>query len=148
MTITIDKKFFIKLGIVAALCVVCFFLGRCSRSANVNSKLEQELENLDEMTQELYNDLIEAGLSIESAKHYSEQMQKMLNSMSSSMQQAKNQVEAFEQISKENQKIIDDFIKIYNKVAEDGLDALDLMIQKAEQYEKILNDVIAKEASK
>lgn len=136
MTITIDKKFFIKLGIVLALCVACFFLGRCSRSVNVSSKLEDELTNLDDMTQELYDDLINAGFSIESAKHHSEKMQQMLSSMSDSMKDAQKMADNAEKMAAENQKIIDELIEIYNKAAEDGLNALDKMVDKVEILEK------------
>ena len=136
MTITIDKKFFIKLGIVLALCVACFFLGRCSRSTNVSSKLGEELENLDDMTQELYDDLINAGFSIESAKHHSEKMQQMLNSMSDSMKDAQKQFEEAEQSFIETKKLIDDLKEIYNKAAEDGLNAVDKMVDKAVLLEK------------
>lgn len=146
MTITIDKKFFIKLGIVLVLCIVCFFLGRCSRSVNVSSKLENELENLDDMTQELYDDLIEAGFSIESAKHHSEKMQQMLNSMSDSMKDAQKLAENAEKASAENQKIIDDFMDVYTKAAIEGEDALDAMIRKSLEYESIIYKIITKEA--
>lgn len=147
MTITIDKKFFIKLGIVLALCVACFFLGRCSRSTNVSSKLGEELENLDDMTQELYEDLINAGFSIESAKHHSEKMQQMLNSMSDSMKDAQKQFEEAEKVSAENQKIIDDFMEVYKKAAVEGEDALDAMIRKALEYESIIYRMITEETS-
>lgn len=146
MTITIDKKFFIKLGIVLVLCIACFFLGRCSRSVNVSSKLENELKNLDDMTQELYDDLIEAGFSIESAKHHSEKMQQMLNSMSDSMKDAQKLAENAEKASAENQKIIDDFMDVYTKATIEGEDALDTMIRKSLEYESIIYKVITKEA--
>lgn len=137
--INIDKKFFIQIGIVIVLCLICFFIGRCNQPkiTDDGQKLIGYIEETDKVADEIYNDLIEAGCNMESAKQQSVLVKNLLGTLQSSTKSLEQEISSLKEATKVNNEVIGQLIEIHNAY-KDSSNVLDVMIEKAEKYEEII----------
>ena len=140
MTIEINKKFFIYVAVLVVACVGCFFAGRFVRFTKLDSgnKLIQLQEELEEEAQELLADLQRAGLSLEAAQAHTDFFRKTFTTWADNMSNLQDNTQQAANTSKADAELLDKLLDVYNKQASEGLDFIDMMIEKALLYEALL----------
>lgn len=137
----IFKKTLIYAGITVALCIVCFLIGKCSQKIDdVDKGLIDNIENASILTKEVYEDLMKAGCSVEAAKQQAKLIDSLMQTIQNSTQSAEEEIKSLKRINESNSKVINDMLNIYKSNC--NLNALDQMIEKAEKYEQILEEVL------
>lgn len=141
LTIEINKSFFIKIGIVIVLCVGCFFLGRCTAfNSKTEHKLIDALDDLSETNQAILKDLQDAGCSIEAAQDYADLFISILQDWSEANKKLEDMSSQMTDISRAQGRLIENMLSVYEKAVDEQLDALDIIIEKATEYERLLKE--------
>lgn len=141
LTVEINKNFFIKIGIVIVLCVGCFFLGRCTAfNSKTEHKLIDALDDLSETNQAILKDLQDAGCSIEAAQDYADLFISIVQDWQEANKKLENTSGQMTDVSRAQGKLIENMLSVYEKAANEQLDVIEVMIEKATEYERLLKE--------
>ena len=142
MEIKIDKNFFIKFGVVIALCAISFCAGRFIRFRGI-SKSSQQLESgivlAGSQADSIIDGLITSGYLLESSKTDGRAILNAFEKLQCSNEKFGVCIEEVIRTTESFAASTENFKSSYGDYAESINFALDLAIYNAEQYEALIN---------
>lgn len=141
MEIKIDKKFFIKLCIVAILCFASFCAGRFIRFRGVSGTSEQLVDGVvlsRETANKLANELNLGGSALNSANGYEQALLEGIGTLRKSSEVGRICTDAIEQSIKSDEKFNEELRRNVSGYFDAADFALELAIERAELYESIV----------
>lgn len=141
MEIKIDKKFFIKLGIIAILCFASFCAGRFIRFRGVSGTSEQLVDGVvlsRETANKLANELNLGGSALNSANGYEQALLEGIGMLRKSSEVGRICTDAIEQSIKSDEKFNEELRRNVSGYFDAADFALELAIERAELYESIV----------
>lgn len=144
MEIKIDKKFFITVGIVVALCIASFFAGRYTRFKGVSGSGEQLVEGII-LSRDTINTIADQLNIADAATKSADELGYAITSGLEKLQRG-NEVAEF--LAKEivrsienNKRNAEEIQSAYSGVSESAEYALELAISRAEEYERLIESL-------
>ena len=135
----INKETLIYVGIIVILCIISFLIGKCSQSSSdIGKGLIEGIDKSNEIANEIYEDLINAGCSIEAAEQQAKFVSDLLFTMQSSTEVLEKQIADIKSQNESNIIIINNLLEIYDNYSDYTDNVFDIMIEKAEKYEEII----------
>lgn len=141
MEIRIDKKFFIKLGIITILCFASFCAGRFIRFRGVSGTSEQLVDGVvlsRETANKLANELNLGGSALNSANGYEQALLEGIGMLRKSSEVGRICTDAIEQSIKSDEKFNEELRRNVSGYFDAADFALELAIERAELYESIV----------
>ena len=141
MEIKIDKKFFIKLGIVAILCFASFCTGRLIRFRGVSGTSEQLVDRVvlsRETADKLADELNLGGSALKSANGYEQAILEGIGTLRRSSEVGQLCTDAIKQSIESDEKFNEELRRNVSGYFDAADFAIELAIQRAELYESIV----------
>lgn len=141
MEIKIDKKFFIKLGIVAILCFASFCAGRLIRFRGVSGTSEQLVDGVvlsRETADKLIDELNLGGSALKSANGYEQAILEGIGTLRRSSEVGQLCTDAIKQSIESDEKFNEELRRNVSGYFDAADFAIELAIQRAELYESIV----------
>ena len=141
MEIKIDKKFFIKLGIVAILCFASFCTGRFIRFRGVSGTSEQLVDGVilsRETADKLVDELNLGGSALKSANGYEQAILEGIGTLRRSSEVGQLCTDAIKQSIESDEKFNEELRRNVSGYFDAADFAIELAIQRAELYESIV----------
>lgn len=141
MEIKIDKKFFIKLGIVAILCFASFCAGRLIRFRGVSGTSEQLVDGVvlsRETADKLADELNLGGSALKSANGYEQAILEGIGTLRRSSEVGQLCTDAIKQSIESDEKFNEELCRNVSGYFDAADFAIELAIQRAELYESIV----------
>ena len=141
MEIKIDKKFFIKLGIVAILCFASFCTGRLIRFRGVSGTSEQLVDGVvlsRETADKLIDELNLGGSALKSANGYEQAILEGIGTLRRSSEVGQLCTDAIKQSIESDEKFNEELRRNVSGYFDAADFAIELAIQRAELYESIV----------
>ena len=141
MEIKIDKKFFIKLGIVAILCFASFCAGRLIRFRGVSGTSEQLVDGVvlsRETADKLADELNLGGSALKSANGYEQAILEGIGTLRRSSEVGQLCADAIKQSIESDEKFNEELRRNVSGYFDAADFAIELAIQRAELYESIV----------
>lgn len=141
MEIKIDKKFFIKLGIVAILCFASFCAGRLIRFRGVSGTSEQLVDGVvlsRETADKLIDELNLGGSALKSADGYKQAILEGIGTLRRSSEVGQLCTDAIKQSIESDEKFNEELRRNVSGYFDAADFAIELAIQRAELYESIV----------
>lgn len=141
MEIKIDKKFFIKLGIVIILCFASFCTGRFIRFRRVSGTSEQLVDGIvlsRETADKLFDELNLGGVSLKSGVGYEQAILEGVGTLRKSSEVGRICTDAIEQSIKSDEKFNEELRRNVSGYFDAADYAIDISINHAELYESII----------
>lgn len=141
MEIKIDKKFFIKLGIVAILCFASFCAGRLIRFRGVSGTSEQLVDGVvlsRETAYKLADELNLGGSALKSANGYEQAILEGIGTLRRSSEVGQLCTDAIKQSIESDEKFNEELRRNVSGYFDAADFAIELAIQRAELYESIV----------
>ena len=141
MEIKIDKKFFIKLGIVAILCFASFCAGRLIRFRGVSGTSEQLVDGVvlsRETADKLINELNLGGSALKSAGGYEQAILEGIGTLRRASEVGQLCTDAIKQSIESDEKFNEELRRNVSGYFDAADFAIELAIQRAELYESIV----------
>ena len=142
MEIKIDKKFFIKLGIIIILCVSCFFTGRYTRFKGVSGTGEQLVSGIilsRDTVDTISNNLYIADAATKSADELGRAIINGIRELQRNNEITKLLTNEIIGSVENNKKITAEVESTYTDISESTEFAIDLAIKRAEEYERLID---------
>lgn len=139
--IKIDKKFFIKLGIVAILCFASFCAGRLIRFRGVSGTSEQLVDGVvlsRETADKLIDELNLGGSALKSANGYEQAILEGIGTLRRSSEVGQLCTDAIKQSIESDEKFNEELRRNVSGYFDAADFAIELAIQRAELYESIV----------
>lgn len=141
MEIKVDKKFFIKLGIVAILCFASFCAGRFIRFRGVSGTSEQLVEGVilsRETADKLIDELNLGGSALKSANGYEQAILEGIGTLRRASEVGQLCTDAIKQSIESDEKFNEELRRNVSGYFDAADFAIELAIQRAELYESIV----------
>ena len=141
MEIKIDKKFFIKLGIIAILCFASFCTGRFLRFRGVSGTSEQLVDGVilsRETADKLIDELNLGGSALKSANGYEQAILEGIGTLRRSSEVGQLCTDAIKQSIESDEKFNEELRRNVSGYFDAADFAVELAIQRAELYESIV----------
>lgn len=141
MEIKIDKKFFIKLGIVAILCFASFCAGRLIKFRGVSGTSEQLVDGVvlsRETADKLADELNLGGSALKSANGYEQAILEGIGTLRRSSEVGQLCTDAIKQSIESDEKFNEELRRNVSGYFDAADFAIELAIQRAELYESIV----------
>lgn len=141
MEIKIDKKFFIKLGIVAILCFASFCAGRLIRFRGVSGTSEQLVDGVvlsRETADKLIDELNLGGSALKSADGYEQAILEGIGTLRRSSEVGQLCADAIKQSIESDEKFNEELRRNVSGYFDAADYAIDISINRAELYESIV----------
>ena len=141
MEIKIDKKFFIKLSIVAILCFASFCAGRLIRFRGVSGTSEQLVDGVilsRETADKLIDELNLGGSALKSANGYEQAILEGIGTLRRSSEVGQLCTDAIKQSIESDEKFNEELRRNVSGYFDAADFAIELAIQRAELYESIV----------
>ena len=141
MEIKIDKKFFIKLSIVAILCFASFCAGRFIRFRGVSGTSEQLVDGVilsREAADKLADELNLGGSALKSANGYEQAILEGIGTLRRSSEVGQLCTDAIKQSIESDEKFNEELRRNVSGYFDTADFAIELAIQRAELYESIV----------
>lgn len=141
MEIKIDKKFFIKLGIVAILCFASFCAGRLIRFRGVSGTSEQLVDGVvlsRETADKLIDELNLGGSALKSADGYEQAILEGIGTLRRSSEVGQLCTDAIKQSIESDEKFNEELRRNVSGYFDAADFAIELAMQRAELYESIV----------
>ena len=141
MEIKIDKKFFIKLSIVAILCFASFCAGRFIRFRGVSGTSEQLVDGVilsREAADKLTDELNLGGSALKSANGYEQAILEGIGTLRRSSEVGQLCTDAIKQSIESDEKFNEELRRNVSGYFDAADFAIELAIQRAELYESIV----------
>lgn len=141
MEIKINKKFFIKLGIVAILCFASFCAGRLIRFRGVSGTSEQLVNGVvlsRETADKLADELNIGGSALKSANGYEQAILEGIGTLRRSSEVGQLCTDAIKQSIESDEKFNEELRRNVSGYFDAADFAIELAIQRAELYESIV----------
>lgn len=141
MEIKIDKKFFIKLGIVAILCFASFCAGRLIRFRGVSGTSEQLVDGVvlsRKTADKLADELNLGGSALKSANGYEQAILEGIGTLRRSSEVGQLCTDAIKQSIESDEKFNEELRRNVSGYFDAADFAIELAIQRAELYESIV----------
>ena len=141
MEIKVDKKFFIKLGIVAILCFASFCTGRFIRFRGVSGTSEQLVDGVilsRETADKLVDELNLGGSALKSANGYEQAILEGIGTLRRSSEVGQLCTDAIKQSIESDEKFNEELRRNVSGYFDAADFAIELAIQRAELYESIV----------
>ena len=141
MEIKIDKKFFIKLSIVAILCFASFCAGRFIRFRGVSGTSEQLVDGVilsREAADKLADELNLGGSALKSANGYEQAILEGIGTLRRSSEVGQLCTDAIKQSIESDEKFNEELRRNVSGYFDAADFAIELAIQRAELYESIV----------
>lgn len=141
MEIKIDKKFFIKLGIVAILCFASFCTGRFIRFRGVSGTSEQLVDGVvlsRETADKLANELNIGGSALKSGVGYEQAILEGIGTLRRSSEVGQLCTNAIKQSIESDEKFNEELRRNVSGYFDAADFALELAVERAELYESII----------
>ena len=142
MEIKIDKKIFIKLGIIIILCVSCFFAGRYTRFKGVSGTSEQLVSGIilsRDTVDTISNNLYIADAATKSADELGRAIINGIRELQRNNEITKLLTNEIIGSIENNKKITAEVESTYTDISESTEFAIDLAIKRAEEYERLID---------
>ena len=139
--IKIDKKFFIKLGIIAILCFASFCAGRFIRFRGVSGTSEQLVDGIvlsRETADKLADELNIGGSALKSANGYEKAILEGVGTLRRSSEVGQLCTDAIKQSIESDEKFNEELRRNVSGYFDAADYAIDLAIERAELYESII----------
>ena len=139
--IKIDKKFFIKLGIIAILCFASFCTGRFLRFRGVSGTSEQLVDGVilsRETADKLIDELNLGGSALKSANGYEQAILEGIGTLRRSSEVGQLCTDAIKQSIESDEKFNEELRRNVSGYFDAADFAVELAIQRAELYESIV----------
>ena len=141
MEIKIDKKFFIKLSIVAILCFASFCAGRFIRFRGVSGTSEQLVDGVilsREAADKLADELNLGGSALKSANGYEQAILEGIGTLRRSSEVGQLCTDVIKQSIESDEKFNEELRRNVSGYFDAADFAIELAIQRAELYESIV----------
>lgn len=141
MEIKIDKKFFIKLGIIAILCFASFCAGRFIRFRGVSGTSEQLVDGIvlsRETADKLADELNLGGSALKSANGYEKAILEGVGTLRRSSEVGQLCTDAIKQSIESDEKFNEELRRNVSGYFDAADYALELAVERAELYESII----------
>lgn len=141
MEIKIDKKFFIKLGIIAILCFASFCAGRLIRFRGVSGTSEQLVDGVvlsKETADKLIDELNLGGSALKSADGYEQAILEGIGALRRSSEVGQLCADAIKQSIESDEKFNEELRRNVSGYFDAADYAIDISINRAELYESIV----------
>ena len=141
MEIKIDKKFFIKLGIIAILCFASFCAGRLIRFRGVSGTSEQLVDGVilsRETADKLANELNLGGSALKSTDGYEQAILEGIGTLRRSSEVGQLCTNAIKQSIESDEKFNEELRRNVSGYFDAADYAIDISINRAELYESIV----------
>ena len=141
MEIKIDKKFFIKLGIVAILCFASFCAGRLIRFRGVSGTSEQLVDGVvlsRETADKLIDELNLGGSALKSANGYEQAILEGIGTLRRSSEVGQLCTDAIKQSIESDEKFNEELRRNVSGYFDATDYAIDISINRSELYESII----------
>lgn len=141
MEIKVDKKFFIKLSIVAILCFASFCAGRFIRFRGVSGTSEQLVDGVilsREAADKLADELNLGGSALKSANGYEQAILEGIGTLRRSSEVGQLCTDAIKQSIESDEKFNEELRRNVSGYFDAADFAIELAIQRAELYESIV----------
>ena len=141
MEIKIDKKFFIKLGIVVILCFASFCAGRFIRFKGISGSGEQLVDGVvlsRETADKLANELNLGGSALKSTNGYEQAILEGIGTLRRSSEVGQLCTDAIKQSIESDEKFNEELRRNVSGYFDAADFAIELAIQRAELYESIV----------
>lgn len=141
MEIKIDKKFFIKLGIVAILCFASFCTGRFIRFRGISGTSEQLVDGVvlsRETADKLADELNLGGSALKSANGYEQAILEGVGTLRRSSEVGQLCTDAIKQSIESDEKFNEELRRNVSGYFDAADFALELAVERAELYESIV----------
>lgn len=141
MEIKIDKKFFIKLSIIAILCFASFCTGRFIRFRGVSGTSEQLVDGVvlsRETADKLANELNIGGSALKSGVGYEQALLEGVGTLRRSSEVGQLCTDAIKQSIESDEKFNEELRRNVSGYFDAADFALELAVERAELYESIV----------
>ena len=141
MEIKIDKKFFIKFGIIIILCFACFCAGRYTRFKRVSGTGEQLVSGIilsRDTVDTISNNLYIADAATKSADELGRAIINGIRELQRNNEITKLLTNEIIGSIENNKKITTEVESTYTDISESTEFAIDLAVKRAEEYERLI----------
>ena len=142
--IKIDKKFFISIGAVLALCFASFCAGRHIRFSGASRASEQLISRVisaGDDANTISNCLSAAGYSAKSAAAAGQLIASVFGEMRKENEQLRVSINEAQRAAESNKRVTELVDAAYTKLSNTTGDAIDIAIEHAEQYEQLIKSL-------
>lgn len=140
--IKIDKKFFIKFGIIIILCISCFFAGRYTRFKRVSGTGEQLVSGIilsRDTVDTISNNLYIADAATKSADELGRAIINGIRELQRNNEITKLLTNEIIGSIENNKKITTEVESTHTDISESTEFAIDLAVKRAEEYERLID---------
>lgn len=142
MEIKIDKKFFIKLGVIIILCFACFCAGRYTRFKGVSGTGKQLVSGIilsRDTVDTISNNLYIADAATKSADELGRAIINGIRELQRNNEITKLLTNEIIGSIENNKKITTEVESTYTDISESTEFAIDLAVKRAEEYERLID---------